>query len=187
PWPTSATAGCCCAPNRPAVPRRTSAACSSAMDDVARTSFRRDLLLLAALCGLCFFWRLGSYGLFDLDEGLYVAAAREMRLTGDLVTPRVNGEPFFEKPPLVYWSAALMFRLFGVSELTARLPAALATTGLVFLVYVFGRRFFGRPSGLLAAAFFALSPLVLGAARELTTDAMLDLWIACALFAYFLA
>src|SRR5512143_1604973 len=48
----------------------------------------------------------------SLDEGLYVESAREMRLSGDFVTPRVNGEPFFEKPPLVYWLAAGCFAVF---------------------------------------------------------------------------
>src|SRR5437868_6091335 len=38
-----------------------------------------DIPLLLALCGLTFFWRLGANGLFDLDEGLYVAAARGAR------------------------------------------------------------------------------------------------------------
>jgi 4-amino-4-deoxy-L-arabinose transferase-like glycosyltransferase len=143
-------------------------------------------LLLLLLCGLAFFYRLGGNGLFDLDEGLYAEAAREMNLTGDCVTPRVNGEPFFEKPPLIYWSAAAMFRLFGRSEFTARLPSALASTLLAALVFWFGMRYFGRRAGFLAAAFFILSPLVLAEARQLTTDAALDLCVTAALACFFL-
>src|SRR5687768_13967916 len=80
------------------------------------------LLLILALSGLVFLWSLGRSGIFDLDEGLYAEAAREMRLTGDWVTPRVNGAPFFEKPPLIYWLAALSIRFLGTNEFAARLP-----------------------------------------------------------------
>jgi len=146
----------------------------------------RSLGLLAVVCGLAFFWQLGGNGLFDLDEALYAACAREMHLRGDYVTPRVNGEPFFEKPPLAYWAAAAMFRLLGVNEFAARLPSALATTLLVGLIFWFGTRCFGRAAGLLAALGFALSPLVLAEARLLTMDALLDLWIAIALLCFFL-
>src|SRR5947208_1730263 len=119
-----------------------------------------DIPLLLALCGLTFFWRLGANGLFDLDEGLYVAAAREMFLSGDYVTPRINGIVFYDKPPLVYWLAASSFRLFGESVFAARLASALACTLLVGLVYLFGRRCFGRRAGFLAGAMLCLSPLL---------------------------
>jgi 4-amino-4-deoxy-L-arabinose transferase-like glycosyltransferase len=142
--------------------------------------------VLALLCLFVFFWRLGGNGLFDLDEALYVACAREMRLSGDYVTPRINGERFFEKPPLVYWAAAAMFAALGVNEFAARLPAALSSALLTGLIFWFGGRQLGRRAGFLAAAFFALSPLVLGAARQLTMDALLDLWIALALLCFFM-
>ena len=143
------------------------------------------VLVVIAACFLAFFWRLGSYGLFDLDEGLYVEAAREMNLTGDFVTPRVNGIEFFEKPPFVYWTSAVFQRLFGRNEPAARLPAAGASAILALLLLLFGTRIFGAKSGLFAALFFTLSPLVFGAGRQLTMDAVLSLWIAGALFAFF--
>jgi 4-amino-4-deoxy-L-arabinose transferase-like glycosyltransferase len=146
----------------------------------------RTVWLLALLCLFVFFWRLGGNGLFDLDEALYAVSAREMRLSGDYVTPRINGELFFEKPPMVYWAAAAMFAAFGVNEFAARLPAALSSAILTGMIFWFGGRQFGRRAGFLAAAFFTLSPLVLGAARQLTMDALLDLWIAFALFCFFM-
>src|ERR1700712_4819395 len=99
---------------------------------------------VAILCLFLFFWRLGGVPLFDLDEALYVTGARQMVLSGDIVTPRLNSRPltrpseqavpFFEKPILVYWACAASLRAFGMSEGAARLPvaiAALLTTGLV--------------------------------------------------------
>lgn len=138
-------------------------------------------ILLAAICGVSFFWQLGANGIWDLDEALYTESAREMRLSGDYVTPRVNGQPFFEKPPLIYWEAAASFAVLGKSELAARLPSALASTALTALIFLTGSRIFGRRSGLLASVFFALSPLVFGTTRQLTTDATLDLCITTAL------
>src|SRR5258708_10531273 len=144
-------------------------------------------LLLGAICFIAFYLRLGANGLFDLDEALSANAAREMVLHRDYVSPTVNGAFFFEKPPFIYWCAAVFFHIVGINELGARLPAAIASTLLAFLIFKFGSRIFGMRAGFLAGAFFGLSPIVLGAGRQLTTDAMLALWISCALISYFKA
>jgi 4-amino-4-deoxy-L-arabinose transferase-like glycosyltransferase len=80
-------------------------------------------LTLATLY-LCYFSRLDVVGFVGPDEPRYAWIARDMAETGDWVTPRLYGNPWFEKPPLYYWSAAASFKLFGVSEAAARLPSA---------------------------------------------------------------
>ncbi len=96
------------------------------------------VLILATLY-LCYFHNLGALGLVGPDEPRYAWIARDMAETGDWVTPRLYGKPWFEKPPLYYWGAALSFKLFGVSEVAARLPSAvcalLATLGLGWLAW----------------------------------------------------
>ena len=86
---------------------------------------------------LCYFHNLGAIGLVGPDEPRYAWIARDMAETGDWVTPRLYGQPWFEKPVLYYWGAAASFKLFGVSEATARLPSAisalLATLALAWL------------------------------------------------------
>src|SRR5208282_2909184 len=84
-----------------------------------------SVLILATLY-LCYFHNLGVIGLVGPDEPRYAWIARDMTESGDWVTPRLYGKPWFEKPVLYYWAAALSFKLFGVSETTARLPSALA-------------------------------------------------------------
>jgi len=84
------------------------------------------LVLILSTLYLCYFHNLGALGLVGPDEPRYAWIARDMQETGDYVTPRLYGKPWFEKPPLYYWSAALSFKLFGVSETTARLPSAIA-------------------------------------------------------------
>jgi 4-amino-4-deoxy-L-arabinose transferase-like glycosyltransferase len=95
------------------------------------------LVLILATLYLCYFHNLGALGLVGPDEPRYAWIARDMQETGDWITPRLYGKPWFEKPPLYYWSAALSFKLLGVSETTARLPSAisalLATLALAWL------------------------------------------------------
>lgn len=94
------------------------------------------------ICGTlyaCYFSHLGSIGFLGPDEPRYASVAREMVESGDWITPRLYGRPWFEKPPLYYWGAALSFKLFGVSEAAARLPSAvaalLATLALAWLAW----------------------------------------------------
>ena len=87
----------------------------------------------------CYFSHLGSIGFLGPDEPRYASVAQEMVESGDWITPRLYGRPWFEKPPLYYWGAALSFKLFGVSEAAARLPCAvaalLATLALAWLAW----------------------------------------------------
>ncbi|MGH9744416.1 MAG: ArnT family glycosyltransferase, partial [Candidatus Acidiferrum sp.] len=96
------------------------------------------VLVLATLY-VCYFSQLGAIGFVGPDEPRYAWIARAMAETGDWVTPRLYGQPWFEKPPLYYWGAALSFKAFGVSEAAARLPSAisalLATLALAWLAW----------------------------------------------------
>ena len=93
--------------------------------------------LIVATLGICYFSQLGSIGLVGPDEPRYAWIARDMAESGDWVTPRLYGKPWFEKPVLYYWEAGLCFKWFGVSESAARLPSAfsalLATLALAWL------------------------------------------------------
>ena len=83
-------------------------------------------LLAAVMVVITLLAGLGTIGLIGPDEPRYAAIARAMAQTGDWVTPRLYGHPWFEKPALYYWGAGLAFRLVGTSEIAARLPSALA-------------------------------------------------------------
>ena len=160
---------------------------------------RRTLLLaLAALAGLCalvYGQQLGGLGLMDKTEGLFVEVPRQMLLSGDWVTPRWNGELFFDYPVWGYWMVGLSFRLFGVSEWAARLPVALAATATVFAVFAVlalvapaaepPHRRLGRAT--LAAGVLALSPGWIGWGRSSVTDMFLASGITLALLGFVLA
>ncbi len=157
-------------------------------------TFARRLALLAAAALVLFGFRLGSVSVFDLDEALYAGCARQMVATGDWITPRLNTRPlyaperltspFYEKPIMVYWLPALSMKLFGVSETAARLPVLLASLAATLAIALLGRRWISPDAGLLAGAIYALCPMTVLDARQMTTDALLVLWFLVAMGSY---
>src|ERR1041385_365275 len=98
-----------------------------------RLATPRILLLLLCLGALpALFGGLTHPGLAD-NEGRYAEVAREILARGDWITPHLNGEVFLNKPPLVYWLTALLFRVVGPSEM-ARLLSGAATLGTALLL-----------------------------------------------------
>src|SRR5438067_2056248 len=112
------------------------------------------VLALALALWLGLFLRLGAIPLFDVDEGAFGEATREMLSRGDYVSTWLNGQPRFDKPILIYWLQAGSVSLFGLSEFALRLPSSLASCGWIAAIFVFTRRFVDRASAP-AAAFIA--------------------------------
>ena len=145
---------------------------------------RTDGLLLVAFCGFLFFYGLGAFGLLGADEPRYAQIAREMLDRSDWVTPTLLGKPWLEKPVLYYWEAMLTFRVAGVSDRAARLPAAFDAALLIAAVYFFLRRF--RPGSELDGALITASCAgVIGFAHAAATDMPLAACFAMALLAWF--
>lgn len=113
-------------------------------------------LILLAFC-IVWFYALGARTLVPTDEGRYAEIAREMAVSGDWITPRLNGIKYFSKPPLQMWINALTFRLFGLGEWQARLWTGLCGLfGIVLTAYA-GQRVFNRRVGLFAGVVLASS------------------------------
>ena len=130
---------------------------------------RTDSLLLAGFCAFVFFYGLGQFGLIGADEPRYAQVAREMLERHDWITPVLGGQPWLEKPPLYYWQAIIAYRIFGVSDWAARLPAAFDATLLVLAVYFFLRRF--RPGFEVDGALITASSAgIVGYARAASMD-----------------
>jgi 4-amino-4-deoxy-L-arabinose transferase-like glycosyltransferase len=142
-------------------------------------------VLLAAL--VVWFGNLDLRRLVKSDEGRYAEIAREMVVTGDWVTPRLNGIKYFYKPPLQYWATAAAYRLFGVDEWTARLWNALTGLMAVLITAFVGARLYGAPAGWAAGAVLASSPMLIGMAHVLTLDMGLACFMTLALGGFLLA
>lgn len=147
----------------------------------------RHLLLLAVAGLVLWFGNLDYRKLIKPDEGRYAELSREMAVSGDWVTPRLNAIKYFEKPPLHYWAGAMAFTLFGQHDWTARLWSAL--TGLlgVALAWYAGRRWFGADAGVYAALVLASSLIYTVMAHLNTLDMGLTLFLFLSLCAFVLA
>ncbi len=130
------------------------------------------------------FGGLGHFGILDNNEGLYAAIARDMLVSGDWrawVIPHLNGLPYMEKPPLLYWLTALSFALFGVNEWAARLVPALSALACVGMLLRFGRVSGHAAAGRLAALIFISGIGVLAMSRLLMFDMLLTACLTAAL------
>lgn len=116
--------------------------------------FLRVLLLVPAVY-LLFFFRLTSTGLLGPDEPRYAAIGREMASSGDWVTPRLWGDPWFEKPALLYWMTGAAFRSGLNEDLAPRLPVALISLGFLVFFQRLLEREFGRLSAWYATLILA--------------------------------
>jgi 4-amino-4-deoxy-L-arabinose transferase-like glycosyltransferase len=132
------------------------------------------LLLLALFAYLLFFFQLGGIGLVGPDEPRYAQIAREMLESGDFITPRLLGTPWFEKPVLFYWFTALFFHLFGIQEFAARLISAIAGSLGLYFTYRLGAHFLSPRGGLLASLILACSPLYFSLAHAASMDMLLS-------------
>lgn len=125
---------------------------------------------------------IGPVPLLEPSEARYAEISREMLVSGDWVTPRLNGHKHLHKPPLTYWITATSMKFFGVNEWGARLPMLLSSLAVVALTYGMARSIFGRPAALLSAAALSSFTGFLVLSRMLATDAYLLLFATAALY-----
>jgi 4-amino-4-deoxy-L-arabinose transferase-like glycosyltransferase len=139
------------------------------------------LVALAVVSYFLFFHKLAGIGMLGPDEPRYAAIARNMLQSGDYITPRLNGETWFEKPVLYYWLGALGYKIFGLNERGARFPSALCATIIIFLVYWCGRKLWNRNVGFFSALILASSVGFFSFARAASTDMALTACLTSAL------
>src|SRR6266705_320863 len=92
------------------------------------------------------------------DPVIYAAVAKSMLVRGEWTTLYLAGQPFFDKPPLVAWLAALAFELFGVSTWSARLPGVALGIAACLVLWRLGAFLFDERVGLAGGAILALTP-----------------------------
>jgi 4-amino-4-deoxy-L-arabinose transferase-like glycosyltransferase len=138
----------------------------------------RHAIALVAVSFLTFFAGLGQSAITDSDEAFYAESAREMVATGDWLTPRFNETDRFEKPVLYYWLAASAYVVFGVNEMAARLPSALAGLGLALLTFAMARRWLDPATALTAGLITATSFGYVSMARQALPDLPLAFFVS---------
>lgn len=122
-----------------------------------------------------------TYGLFDLDEGFYAAVTGEMIRRGEWITPYYNGQPWFEKPILLYWLAKPCIMAFG-DAVGPRLPSIVAQLLLCTVVFRQVGALRGQAAGIGASLAVGSTLVLVALGRMMMTDA----WLILSLSAVFL-
>jgi 4-amino-4-deoxy-L-arabinose transferase-like glycosyltransferase len=153
-----------------------------------KSATARNRLILVAL----WFFFYASFALvapplLDDADSVHSEVAREMLVRHDWVTLYANGIRYLEKAPLLYWSIAASFKLFGVYTAAARLPLALTVLALALALESFARRAFGSVRAGLYAALILLSSFGIFIFTRITIpDVAVCLWLTLAIFCYWL-
>jgi 4-amino-4-deoxy-L-arabinose transferase-like glycosyltransferase len=141
------------------------------------------IVLLAAAAVYCG-TMISPPSLMDDVDAVQAQIARNMLRSGDWVTARLDGIPYLEKAPLIYWLIGGCFKLFGTYDWVARIPVALAAVLLCWITAAFGGWAFGRRAGTLAGVVIATSAGLFLFTRILIPDVMLTAVIALAMWAF---
>ena len=155
---------------------------------------KRGWLLLLMATAVVYFYGLGRAPFVGADEPRYAQVAREMFERGDAVTPTLNGQTWFEKPALVYWTAIAGFKMFGVAEWPARLGAACAGWFTVLLIGWMARRVEAKEGEgtsswlqLSTGAVTATSAGLIVFSRAVNFDVFITMAVTCTLAFFFAA
>ncbi|MCG6967029.1 MAG: glycosyltransferase family 39 protein [Chromatiaceae bacterium] len=140
---------------------------------------RAAIVLAVAIAVVWGFW---AAPLVDLDEGAFTEATREMIASGNYVSIYLNGEPRNDKPILIYWLQAASVHAFGLNEFALRLPSVIAGLAWLWVLYRFARRHTDQATASVAVLLMALSVYVGVMAKAATADALLNLFLALAMF-----
>ncbi len=125
--------------------------------------------------------------LLDDADTVHAEVSREMLLNHDWVTMYIDGVRYLQKSPLMYWMVTASYKLFGISEWQTRLPLALCVLALAWVVYIFGRRFFGKEAGFYAALITITSPGIYVFTRFLIPEVMVALFLILGLYFFLIA
>lgn len=118
------------------------------------------------------------------DEGRYGEIGRWMVQSGDWLTPRLNGIPFFHKPPYLYWLEAASMTLFGTSIWAVRLVPVLHAGVMLGLLHFMARRIAGPAVATRASWVLGTSLAFLLGGQYVNHDMLVACWISTAIWCF---
>lgn len=149
---------------------------------------KRVTASLVFFLALSFYLGFNAYiPITDPVESNYALTAKEMLLSDDWISPRIYGHYWFDKPIMIYWLIALSFKIFGITDFAARLPAAIFSAGSVTFIYWFGQKLFNdRRAALLSALVLGTSLEFWVMSKMIITDAVLFFFTSVSLATLYL-
>jgi 4-amino-4-deoxy-L-arabinose transferase-like glycosyltransferase len=134
--------------------------------------------LFAIVIGVLYLYNLDGTGVLEPDEPRYAAIGQSMARTGDWVTPRLWGSPWFEKPTLLYWMTAAGTLLGLNPDLAGRLPVALLALLFLLAWFLLMRREFGDRIAAVGTLLLSTSALWLVYGGLCLTDMPLSVFLS---------
>src|SRR3954452_13072815 len=104
---------------------------------------------------LLYFFGLNHVGLLGPDEPRYASIGREMAYSGDWVTPRLDGKPWFEKPALLYWMTAAAYKAGLDDDFAPRLPVSVVSVAFIVFFFWIVRKEFGEEPAIYSSVILA--------------------------------
>ncbi len=141
------------------------------------SDWRVSVLLLIALWAVIYMAGISRPALLDDVDTVHAEAAREMLQRHDWVTLYTNGFRYLEKAPLMYWTLAASYQIFGISNWSTRLPLVLGVLALVLATYRLGRYVYGEAGGLYAGIALSTSLGLYIFTRFLIPEVLVALWL----------
>lgn len=146
------------------------------------------IMMLLTLSSILIFVNLSNNHLIPYDEAIYAKVSKNILQRNDWLTLSwQNNEPWFEKPPLYFWSSALLLKILPTPELAVRLPSAIFGLLTVILIYFFAKRLFGKPAGFIAGLSLLTTFQFLYYSRTGMLDVTCAFFITASLYAYYLS
>ncbi len=146
-----------------------------------------DILCIFALSSVLYLGLSFMRPLASPDEGRYSEIPREMVSGSDYVTPRLNGMPYFYKPPMFYWIQAASIKHFGINRISLRAPNSLIAVFGIVMTYVAARALFDRKTAIFSAAILSTSALYLAMGQIVTLDMAVAVFMSAAMFSFIVA
>ncbi len=135
-------------------------------------------LLLVALAALLS----GLFVHVTRDASKYASIAREVYESGDFIHLTIHGEPYIQKPPMLFWLSALSFHIFGISDFAFKLPVLLLSFWGLYATFRLGECLFNRNTGQLAALLLGSSQIFFLYHMDIHTDTVLQTFVTLSLW-----
>ncbi|HHT9137051.1 MAG TPA: ArnT family glycosyltransferase [Candidatus Wunengus sp. YC60] len=144
-------------------------------------------ICIIAFTGFLFLFNIGKRDLWAPDEPRYAQVSKEMRDSGNFIVPHLNGEPYPDKPPLLFWLINLFSIPFGkITALSSRLPSAFAGIGCCLALFFLAKSLYHNTRiALLAALFLATSSKFLWMAHRVAFDVLLTFFATMAILCFY--
>jgi len=144
----------------------------------------KTIIFIIVLAIILFFFKLGSFSLYDAAETTYGEFTKQIMLTGDWLTMHYNGTIIFDKPPLYFWLARIFSMFIGFNEWAMRLPAAIFGVMTVITTFMLGKVFYNKKVGFLSAIILMTAFQFLIQSRIAELDVLLVFFITAGFYCF---